>query len=304
MKGGTFYRTYTTSAGFAGGFADPATVSSFRLDKYLVTVGRFRRFVRAWNGGKGWLPPTGAGKHGHLNNGNGLMVPGGGFEPGWVASDNAMIAPTTSNLVCGDNYSTWTGSAGANETLPINCVTWQEAYAFCIWDGGFLPSEAEWEYAAVGGAEQREYPWGSTDPGTQSEYAIYSCLFPTGSTSCPGYRGAPDSSGSNIAPVGTAWRGAGLWGQVDLEGEMGELNMDWETGLGSGPYVDPCVDCANLSPTWSARVISGCSFSIGPAWACSPSSNAGGSMSRDGEVGFSVRKVARRRRGRRRRCER
>jgi formylglycine-generating enzyme required for sulfatase activity len=37
-----------------------------------------------------------------------------------------------------------TSSAGSKENLPINCVNWWESYAFCIWDGGFLPSEAEW----------------------------------------------------------------------------------------------------------------------------------------------------------------
>ena len=37
--------------GVATGLADPATVSDFRLDKYDVTVGRFRQFVKAWNGG-------------------------------------------------------------------------------------------------------------------------------------------------------------------------------------------------------------------------------------------------------------
>jgi formylglycine-generating enzyme required for sulfatase activity len=43
--------------------------------------------------------------------------------------------------------------------VPINCVTWHEAYAFCIWDGGFLPTEAEWELAASGG-EERVFPYG------------------------------------------------------------------------------------------------------------------------------------------------
>ena len=46
----------------------------------------------------------------------------------------------------------------------INCVNWFEAYAFCIWDGGFLPTEAEWNYAASGGSEQRYYPWSASFP--------------------------------------------------------------------------------------------------------------------------------------------
>ena len=28
-----------------------------------------------------------------------------------------------------------------HETAPINDVNWYEAYAFCIWDGAFLPSK-------------------------------------------------------------------------------------------------------------------------------------------------------------------
>jgi formylglycine-generating enzyme required for sulfatase activity len=56
-----------------------------------------------------------------------------------------------------------------------------EAYAFCIWDGGFLPSEAEWECAAAGGPDQREYPWGSTDPGTAN---LYDCADLTAPATC------------------------------------------------------------------------------------------------------------------------
>jgi formylglycine-generating enzyme required for sulfatase activity len=125
---------------------------------------------------------------------------------------------------------------GPNENLPINCVLWYEAYAFCIWDGGFLPTEAEREFAAAGGSQQREYPWGTIPPGADFEYAIYGCYYPSGSGSCPG------ESIINIAPVGTAALGAGLWGQLDLAGELSEWSLDWYA-----PYVDPCVNCAYLT---------------------------------------------------------
>jgi formylglycine-generating enzyme required for sulfatase activity len=206
-------------------------VSTFLLDKYLVTVGRFRQFVSAWDdgsgldGGAGYEPPAGSGKHVHLNGGLGLAVgpnlgAGQTYEPGWVASDDGNILPTDGNLTCGGSssgYATWTDAgAGIDENRPINCVNWYEAYAFCIWDGGFLPSEAEWEYAAAGGSQQRDYPWGSVDPGTApNEYAIYGCHW---SGSC--------ASAVSIAPVGTATKGAGLWGQLDLVGDVYEWALD------------------------------------------------------------------------------
>jgi sulfatase modifying factor 1 len=272
VPGGTYYRTYDLPLGADDGGlpvvplaadggpsneGDPATVSGFRLDKYEATVGRFRQFVAAWHNGSGWLPPAGSGKHTHLNGGPGLANSGsaGTYEPGWVASDDSKIAPTNVNLACDATYFTWTASAGSNENLPINCLNWYEAYAFCIWDGGFLPSEAEWEYAAAGGSLQREFPWGSTDPGTGHQYAIYGCYYPSGTGNC----NIPPVTGvTNIAPVGAATQGAGLWGQLDLAGDMWEWNLDYWDGV--SPYVDPCTDCANLTAA-SYRVIRGGDFS-------------------------------------------
>jgi formylglycine-generating enzyme required for sulfatase activity len=124
-------------------------------------------------------------------------------------------------------------------------VNWWESYAFCIWDGGFLPTEAEWEYAAAGGGEQRMYPWGSADPGASNRYAIYACYFPSGTASCSGI--------ANIAPVGTAKLGVGRWGQLDLAGDVWQWNLD---SYGD-PYTEPCVDCAHLDAASRAALRGG-----------------------------------------------
>jgi formylglycine-generating enzyme required for sulfatase activity len=241
VDGGTYDRTYPDQDADTPTVGDPATVSSFLLDKYEVTVGRFRQFVTAWDAGTSPfpLPAAGSGIHAHLNGGQGLAVAGAtqgapAYESGWSSAWNAAAVPTSASLHCGAPGPTWTDTPGANENLPMTCVTWPQAYAFCIWDDGFLPSEAEWEYAAAGGSQQRAYPWGSADPGTAGQYAVYS-----------------DYSGTVPAPVGSIPAGAGAWGQLDLAGNVWEFVLD---GQGM-PWADPCVDCVSPSSTgpWAAR---------------------------------------------------
>ena len=240
VPGGTFYRTYKNDGGDATAKADQATISDFRLDKYLVTVARFRKFVAAWDQGSGYLPDAGSGKHAHLNGGKGLVDSGaaspGAYESGWIGMDGNKVDLTNDTLDCQSNLSSWTSSPGANEKLPMNCINWFEAYAFCIWDGGFLPSEAEYVYAAAGGTDQRRFPWGATSPGKNNQYAIWGCNYPDSSGTC-------DGTLRNIAPVGTAKAGAGKWGQLDLAGNM----IEWYLDYFAASYASPCVDCANLN---------------------------------------------------------
>jgi formylglycine-generating enzyme required for sulfatase activity len=249
VTGGTFYRTYTNNGDGGTGEADPATVSSFRLDRYLVTVGRFRQFVAAWSAG--WTPPAGSGKHTHLNAGQGLVNAGATtdagivYETGWATADNGSIQATQANLSsCA--WGSWTSIAGGQENSPMSCVNWYEAAAFCIWDAAFLPSDAEWEYAAAGGSEQREYPWGSADPGYANQYAIYECNYPNSFNSCGSW---------SFAPVGTTTLGVGAWGQFDLAGEVNEWNLDVPVvPIG---FANPCADCTNVTTIPKDRVFRG-----------------------------------------------
>ena len=294
VQGGTFFRTYTNSGVGPTGEADPATVSGFRLDRYEVTVGRFRQFVAVappgW-GQSGWLPTEGSGRHTHLNGGEGLSTPGAPespFELGWEAANDMAVDPTE-YLACDADYATWTPEPGANEKLPINCVSWAEAYAFCIWDGGFLPSEAEWEYAAADGSEQREFPWGSTPPGSASQYAVYDCGYPSGSATCSGV--------SNIAPVGTASLGAGAWGQLDLAGNVNEWTLDivneafvQNPRCAAGQACSlPCVDCLDRRAydTLPLEVDMGGDFDERTAWLLPPSRHKPDvAAPRDARIGF------------------
>jgi formylglycine-generating enzyme required for sulfatase activity len=262
VEGGTFDRVYSRDedAGADGGFdgSVPATISTFRLDRYEVTVGRFRQFVNAWDAG--YVPPLGSGKHTHLNQGQGIVNSspdaGAPFETGWVDQDAGNFAPTNAHLACdiappGPQWATWTPAPGDIESKPMNCVTWAEAYAFCIWDGGFLPSASEWEYAAVGGALQYDYPWGNTPPGTSNRYAIFDCQYPGPIKGCV--------NTGNIAQVGTLTLGVSLSKQFDLVGNIDEWTLD-----AFGSFTTPCRDCGNLnqSDISDTRVRGGGSFAV------------------------------------------
>jgi hypothetical protein len=115
-------------------------------------VGRFRQFVTAWD--NGFTIDAGAGIHLKVNNGMGLQMPsdaGAVYEQGWETTWSGTL-PT--NLQSWSEQLTQCPDRSWNsgdDKEPINCVTWIAVYAFCIWDGGYLPSEAEWDYVAQGG---------------------------------------------------------------------------------------------------------------------------------------------------------
>ncbi|HTN88729.1 MAG TPA: SUMF1/EgtB/PvdO family nonheme iron enzyme, partial [Sorangium sp.] len=218
VPGGTFKRHFDGVVHTDDSY--PATVSSFLLDTYEVTVGRFRAFVDAGQGTQASAPDAGAGEH--------SKIPGSGWDGywnDWLEEDTAALRAA---LRCDPVLATWTDDVGPNEDLPMNCIKWAEAFAFCAWDRGRLPTLAELNYAAAGGDEQREYPWGQ---GIDLDHVSYGCL---GDGSPEG-----ECALSDIFPVGSKPMGAGRWGHQDLAGGVKEFVRDW-----SGSMPVPCVDCA------------------------------------------------------------
>jgi sulfatase modifying factor 1 len=245
VTGGTFYRSYDVSGdGMYSSTSYPATVSDFRFDRFEVTVGRFRQFVLAHQGTQANPPSAGAGSH--------TLIPSSGWDSSWNGELTTDTAALVAAVKCQASYQTWTDAAGANENLPMNCVTWFEAAAFCAWDGGYLPTDAEWNYAATGGSEQRAYPW-SSPPNSLTIDCSYANYYvnPTGGTYCASATGGLTNRVGNESP-----RGDGRWGQSDVEGNVFEWALDWY----ANPYPTmTCDDCANLTPA-ALRVIRGGGF--------------------------------------------
>jgi formylglycine-generating enzyme len=234
VPSGIYYRSFDVAGDSQSGDQRfPATVSSFRLDKYEVTVGRFRAFLDAGQGTQTHPPKQDSGAHPNI------------ALSGWQASWNASLALNRDTvaiaLVCPANapVQTWTESRADNEARPINCVTWYEAMAFCIWDWGYLPTEAEWNYAATSD-EQRAYPW-SAPPGStaiNNSYASYA----VSSTDCGG-DGLPGCAIADIGRVGSRPAGEGRWGHSDLGGNVSEWVLDWYANR----YQVPCDNCAQVT---------------------------------------------------------
>ena len=203
---------------YAGGFPDdgegpvrPVNLSPFRIDATPVTNAAFAEFIAAT---------------GHVTDAESFgwsfvfwsHIPKHRFSQ--LVSDTVAAAPWWCQ-VRGAVWSSPEGpgsNVGSRQDHPVVHVSHGDASAYAVWAGKALPTEAEWEYAARGGLEQKLYPWGDDlVPDGVHLCNIFQGRFPREDTAEDGYAGTspvhafPPNGFGLYSITGNAWEWMADW---------------------------------------------------------------------------------------------
>lgn len=195
------------------------SLDGFWMDRAPVTNAEFQRFVAATRYVTVAERP--------LNPRDFPGVPNDKLVPG-----SAVFQPTSAPVPLDNPLQWWRYVAGANwqhpegpgSTIadrgdhPVVHVAYEDVMAYAKWAGKRLPTEAEFEFAARGGLDRQQYPWGNElSPGGKPAANIWHGRFPERDRGDDGFRGT--------SPV-TAFPPNGF-GLLDTGGNVWHWCADW-----------------------------------------------------------------------------
>ncbi|WP_367784316.1 formylglycine-generating enzyme family protein [Mesorhizobium marinum] len=215
--------------------AHRVAVDGFWIDRYAVTNSEFERFVKE----TGYV--TVAERPANPDDYPDAL-------PEMLVPSSTVFRKPAGPVDMSNHYNWWTYVPGANwrrprgpassiaklKDHPVVHVALEDVKAYARWAGVQLPTEAEWEFAARGGLDGTDFPWGDElAPGGVHMANTWQGEFP--------YRNTLEDRFEYTAPVGSyPPNGYGLF---DMVGNVWEWTSDWYQE--HGKIDSPCCTASN-----------------------------------------------------------